>query len=160
MTTTTKRKPIIAVIGASKCSKKLRDMAASVGKYVAENDGVILCGGMGGIMEGAARGAKEGGGTTIGILPTDDKGDANEFIDYVIVTGFGEARNIMVVRSADAVVAFPGKYGTLSEMAFALKAGKPVISISAWKLGDEIIHVDDPVEAARLALELAAKQDE
>ncbi len=151
------RKPVIAVIGASKCSKKLRDMAALVGKSVAENGGIVVCGGMGGIMEGAARGAKEAGGITIGILPSDKKEDANEFIDYVIPTGFGEARNIMVVRSADAVVAFPGKYGTLSEMAFALLAGKPVISISAWKLGDEIRQVENPVEAAELAMELARK---
>ena len=149
------KQPVIAVIGASKCSKKLRDMAALVGKHVAENGGVLVCGGMGGIMEGAARGAKEAGGTTIGILATDNKADANEYIDHIIPTGFGEARNIMVVRTADAVVAFPGKYGTLSEMAFALLAGKPVISISAWKLGDEIHQLDDPVEAAKLAMKLA-----
>ena len=153
------RKPMVAVIGAGKCSKKLRDMAAKVGQHVAENGGVIVCGGMGGIMEGAARGAREAGGTTIGILPTDNKEDANEFIDYVIPTGFGEARNIMVVRTADAVVAFPGKYGTLSEMAFALLAGKPVISVSAWKLGDEIRQVADPLEAAKLAMELARKSE-
>ena len=157
---TAAKRPIIAVIGASKCSKKLRDQAAQVGKYIAEHDGVIVCGGMGGVMEGAARGAKEAGGMTIGILPTDDKGDANDFIDFAIPTGFGEARNIMVVRSADAVIAFPGKYGTLSEMAFALKAGKPVVSISAWKLGEEIRHVDDPEEAARLAMELAGNTHE
>jgi len=150
---------MVAVIGAGKCSKKLRDMAAKVGQHVAENGGVIVCGGMGGIMEGAARGAREAGGTTIGILPTDNKEDANEFIDYVIPTGFGEARNIMVVRTADAVVAFPGKYGTLSEMAFALLAGKPVISVSAWKLGDEIRQVADPLEAAKLAMELARKSE-
>ena len=153
------RKPMVAVIGAGKCSKKLRDMAAKVGQYVAENGGVIVCGGMGGIMEGAAQGAREAGGATIGILPTDNKEDANEFIDYVIPTGFGEARNIMVVRTADAVVAFPGKYGTLSEMAFALLAGKPVISVSAWKLGDEIRQVADPLEAAKLAMELARKSE-
>ena len=108
-------------------------------------------------MEGAARGAREAGGPTIGILPTDNKDEANEFIDFVIPTGFGEARNIMVVRSADAVVAFPGKYGTLSEMAFALLAGKPVISVSAWKLGDEITQVEDPLEAAKLAMKLARR---
>ncbi|MFQ6008547.1 MAG: TIGR00725 family protein [Candidatus Zixiibacteriota bacterium] len=151
----TERKPMIAVVGASKCSKKLRDMAAQVGKYVAEHGGVIVCGGLGGIMEGAARGAKEAGGVTIGILPTDNKDDANEFIDYVIPTGFGEARNIMVVRTADAVVAFPGKYGTLSEMAFALNADKPVVSVNAWRLSDEIQQVENPVEAAELAMKLA-----
>ncbi len=149
------RKPVIAVIGASKCSKKLRDMAAVVGKYIADSGGILVCGGMGGIMEGAARGAKEAGGTTIGILPTNNRDDANEFIDYVIPTGFGEARNIIVVRAADAVIAFPGKFGTLSEMAFALQAGRPVVSVSAWKLGDDIIQVDDPLEAARMAMELA-----
>lgn len=151
------RKPLIAVVGAGKCSKKLRDMASQVGKYIAEHGGVLVCGGMGGIMEGAAKGAKEAGGVTIGILPTDNKEDANEYIDYVIPTGFGEARNIMVVRTADAVVAFPGKYGTLSEMAFALHAKKPVVSINAWRLSDEIEQADDPIEAAKLALELAEK---
>lgn len=149
------RKPVIAVIGAGKCSKKLRDMAFEVGKYVAEKGGVIVCGGMGGIMEGAARGAREAGGTTIGILPTDIKEDANEFIDFVIPTGFGEARNIMVVRAADAVVAFPGKFGTLTEMAFALHAKKPVISVNAWRLSDEISQVTTPQEAAELAMKLA-----
>ena len=154
-----KRKPVIAIIGAGKCSKKLRDMAAEAGKYIAENGGVLVCGGMGGIMEGAARGAQEGGGLTLGILPTDNKDDANEFIDVVIPTGFGEARNLMVIRSADAVIAFPGKYGTLTEMAFALHAGKPLISVSAWKLGEEIRHVNSPLEAAELAMKLAVGED-
>lgn len=149
------RKPVIAIVGAGKCSKKLRDKAAAVARHIAKNEGVVVCGGMGGIMEGAARGAWEGGGVSIGILPTDDRADANKFITYAIPTGFGEARNMMVIRAADAVVAFPGKYGTLSEMAFALKLGKPLISISAWRLGEEIIHLDDPVEAAEKALELA-----
>ncbi|MBD3403801.1 TIGR00725 family protein [candidate division GN15 bacterium] len=149
------RKPIIAVVGAGKCSRKLADKAAQVGAYVAEHGGMIVCGGLGGIMEGAARGAREAGGTTLGILPGDDSGDANEFVDIAVPTGFGEARNIMVVRTADVVVAFPGKYGTLSEMAFALKMGKPLISVNAWRLGDDIANVDDPVEAARLAMEMA-----
>jgi len=149
---------MIAVVGAGKCSKKLRDMASEVGRYVAEHGGVIVCGGMGGIMEGAARGAKEAGGLTIGILPTDSRDDANEYIDIVIPTGFGEARNIMVVRSADAVVAFPGKYGTLSEMAFALHARKPVVAVNAWRLGEEIHQTQTPIEAAELAMKLAAEE--
>jgi len=149
------RKPIIAVVGAGKCSKKLKDMAAEIGKYVAEQGGIIVGGGLDGVMEGAARGAKEAGGTTIGILPTMDKNDANEFIDYVIPTGFGEARNIIVVRTADAVIALPGKYGTLSEMAFALQAKKPLISVSAWKLGEDMLQIDDPIEAAKMAMKLA-----
>lgn len=152
---TPNRKPVIAVVGANKCSKKLRDMAAEVGRYVAENGGVIVCGGLGGIMEGAARGAREANGVTIGILPSDNKDDANEYIDLVIPSGLGEARNILVIRTADAVVAFPGKYGTLSEMAFALQMGKPLVSVSAWNLGDEVVQAETPVEAARLAMELA-----
>jgi uncharacterized protein (TIGR00725 family) len=154
---TVERKPVIGVIGAGKCSKKLRDMAAEVGRYVAEQGGIIVCGGLGGIMEGAARGAKEAGGQTVGILPTTDKNDANEFIDIAIPTGFGEARNIMVVRSADAIVAFPGKYGTLTEMAFALHAGKTVVAVNAWRLGDEIIQVDSAIEAAKIAYEKATE---
>ncbi len=156
----TQRKIVVAVVGAGKCSKKLRDMAAATGEYIAQHGGILVCGGLGGVMEGAARGAKEAGGTTIGILPTESKSDANEFIDLVIPTGFGEARNAVVINSADAVVAFPGKYGTLSEMAFALKAQKPLISVGAWKLGDEIKHLDDPVEAAKLAMELAVERME
>ncbi|UCG62625.1 MAG: TIGR00725 family protein [Candidatus Zixiibacteriota bacterium] len=149
------RKPVIAVVGANKCSKKLRDMAAEVGRYIAENGGVIVCGGLGGIMEGAARGAKEASGVTIGILPGDNPDDANEYIDFVVPTGMGEARNALVVRMADAVVAFPGKYGTLSEMALALQAGKPLISVNAWNLGDDVTQAESPVEAARLAMEMA-----
>ncbi|UCD64404.1 MAG: TIGR00725 family protein [Candidatus Zixiibacteriota bacterium] len=149
------RKPVIGVVGAGKCSGKLKEMAAEVGRYVAENGGVIVCGGLGGIMEGAARGAREAGGVTIGIIPSDNPGDANEYIDHVIPTGLGEARNILVVRTADVVVAFPGKYGTLSEMAFTLQAGKPLISVNAWKLGDGITQAETPQEAAKLAMELA-----
>ncbi len=148
----------IAFVGAGKCSGKGRDMAASAGRYVAENGGVVVCGGLGGVMEGVARGAKEGGGTTIGLLPGSDRREANDYIDYAIPTGFGEARNIMVVRCADAVVAFPGKFGTLSEMAFAMKLGKPLVSVSAWTLGDDVRQEADPVEAAKLAMQLAKDQ--
>jgi uncharacterized protein (TIGR00725 family) len=108
-------------------------------------------------MEGAARGAKEAGGPTIGILPSDDKAEANEFIDFVIPTGLGEVRNILVIRSADAVIALPGKYGTLTEIAFALLHGKPLISVSSWKIGDEVRQMEDHMEAAKLAMELASK---
>lgn len=159
MKNNTGRKPVIAVIGAGECSRKLCDMAADVGRYVAENGGVVLCGGLGGIMEGAARGAKEAGGTTIGIIPSENKADANQFIDYVIPTGFGQARNVLVIRAADAIVALPGKFGTLSEMAFALISGKPIVSVQAWKLGEEIQQVEDPIEAAKIAMELARKQN-
>ena len=106
-------------------------------------------------MEGAARGAHEANGVAIGIIPTDDPHDANEYIDYVIPSGMGEMRNCLIIRMADVVVAFPGKYGTLSEMALTLQAGKPLISVSAWNLGDDVIQAQSPIEAARKAMELA-----
>ena len=153
-----KRKPVIAVIGAGTCSKELSEEAAAVGRYVARHGGVVVCGGKGGVMKGAARGAHEAGGVTIGILPSDDHAEANEFIDFAIPTGLGEVRNVLVVRSADAVVAFPGRYGTLSEMAFTLMAGKPLIAVRGYDLGPDVIRVDDPEEAARQALALAAER--
>jgi len=154
-----KRKPIIAVIGGGECTKELQNSAADIGRFIAENGGVVICGGLGGVMEGAARGAKKGGGTTIGVIPSSNKYDANEYIDYVIVTGLGEARNLIIVKTADAIVALPGKYGTLTEMAFALHAGKPIVSVTkAWDLGDEILQFDDPLEAAKAALKMACEK--
>lgn len=147
------RKVVIAIIGAGICSTELADQAAAAGKYVAEHGGVVVCGGLGGVMMGAARGAKEAGGTTIGVLPGSDKSEANEYIDIAIATGFGEARNIVIVKTADAVIAFPGEYGTLSEMAFALKLGKPLASVGAWHLVDGLPQFDDPVEAAKWAMQ-------
>ena len=149
------RQPIIGVIGGGRCSRDQQEKATAVGRYVAQNGGVIVCGGLGGTMEGAARGAAEAGGKVIGIIPSGDRGDANEFVDYVIPTGLGEARNLLVVRTADAIVAFPGEFGTLSEVAFALKIGKPVIAVGAWKQYERIVQFDDPLDAAREALRLA-----
>lgn len=153
-----RRKPVISVVGAGKCSKKLQELAELVGRTIAEHDAVLLCGGLGGVMEAAARGAKSAGGATIGIIPTDRKSDANEYLDYVIVTGMGEGRNMLVAKSADAMIALPGKYGTLTEMAFALLNQIPVISISAWKLGDEVLQIEDPAEAVKQAVEMARKR--
>ena len=154
----TSRKPTIAVIGQGDCSPDLKETAALIGRYIAEHGGVLVCGGMGGVMEGAARGAKEAGGVTIGIIPTLRKSDANPYIDHVIATGLGDARNVIVARTADVVIALPGKYGTLSEIAYALMAGIPVISVSSWVLGDDVHQVEDPLQAAQLAMELAAKR--
>jgi len=93
---------------------------------------VLVCGGLGGVMEAACRGAKDGGGTTVGILPGTERAAANAFVDVAIPTGLGEARNALVVRAADALIAIGGAYGTLSEIAFALKAGKPVVGLGTW----------------------------
>jgi uncharacterized protein (TIGR00725 family) len=95
---------------------------------------VLVCGGLGGVMEAACRGAKDAGGTTIGILPGADRAAANPFVDVAIATGLGEARNALVVRAADAAIAVGGGYGTLSEIALALKAGKPVVGIGTWDI--------------------------
>jgi len=147
--------PIIAVIGAGQCSQRLKEEAAAVGRYVAEQGGVIVCGGRGGIMEGVCRGAAEAGGTTIGILPSGDANEANPYVTYAVPTGLGEARNAVIIRTCDAVLAFPGRFGTLSEIAFALKMGKPVVSVGSWDVDDQIVQLKDPLDAARRAMALA-----
>jgi len=115
-------------------------------------------GASGGVMEAAARGAKEKDGTTIGIIPGDKKSDANKYIDIVIPSGIGEARNLLIIRTADAVVALPGMYGTLSEMAFCMKTNTPLVSLQAWDISDKIIRLDDPIKAAKEAIRLARER--
>ena len=144
----------IGVIGAGKCSKKLCAEAELVGRAIANNGGILVCGGLGGVMEAAARGAFENGGTTIGLLPGPTRKDANPYITYSIPTGLGEGRNLMVVRCSDAVIAMPGKFGTLSEMAFCLKLGKPMISLSAWNISDKVEKFDSPEKAVERAFEI------
>ncbi len=122
----------IAVIGSSDPDPKFIALAAEVGRTVAARGAVLICGGLGGIMEAAARGAKERGGLTIGILPDYNKASANPFIDVVVPTGLGHARNILVVASGDLIVALPGSHGTRSEISIGLKLVKPVIGIRAW----------------------------
>jgi uncharacterized protein (TIGR00725 family) len=126
-------------------------VAESVGRELASRGAVLVCGGLGGVMEAACTGAKEGGGTTIGILPGTDRAAANAFVDFAIPTGLGEARNALVVRAADALIAIGGGYGTLSEIAFALKAGKPVVGLGTWEIeGVEI--VESPAAAVESVL--------
>jgi uncharacterized protein (TIGR00725 family) len=126
-------------------------VAESVGRELASRGAVLVCGGLGGVMEAACTGAKGGGGTTIGILPGTDRAAANPFVDFAIPTGLGEARNALVVRAADALIAIGGGYGTLSEIAFALKAGKPVVGLGTWEIeGVEI--VESPAAAVESVL--------
>lgn len=153
-----RRKLTIAVVGQNECSEETAQIAALIGQTIAQKKGVVICGGLGGVMEAAARGAKEAGGVTVGILPTMNKNDANQYIDLVIPTGLGDARNVLVARAADAMIALPGKYGTLSEIAFALMAGIPVVSVSSWVLGADVHQVENPLEAVELAIELANKR--
>lgn len=108
--------------------------AARCGRIVAESGAVLITGGLGGIMEAASRGARENGGLTLGMIPGTDKGKANEFVDIVINTGLGNSRNTLVASTADLVVAFPGQYGTLSEIGFALNAGIPVFGLGTWDI--------------------------
>ena len=121
-----------AVIGSYDPDSELIALAVEAGKMIAENKAVLICGGLGGIMEAAARGAKETGGLTIGLLPDYDGDSANPYIDVVIPTGLGHARNVLVAASGNIVLAFPGSHGTRSEISIALKLDKPVIGFSAW----------------------------
>jgi uncharacterized protein (TIGR00725 family) len=122
-----------------------------VGRLLAEHGAVLVCGGLGGKMEAACRGAKQAGGTTVGLLPGESRSDANRFVDVAIPTGLGEARNALVVRSADVVVAVGGGYGTLSEIALALKIGKRVVGLGTWEI-DGVVVVDGPEAAVAEAL--------
>lgn len=123
----------MAVIGASACSKEEAALAQEVGQRLAQAGAVVLTGGRGGVMEAACRGARQAGGLTIGILPGNDAREANPWVQLPIVTGLGEARNAVLMRTAQAVIAVGGEYGTLSEIAFALKFGKPVVGLYSWQ---------------------------
>lgn len=126
---------LIAVIGGNNCSPEDYSIAEKVGNLLAKKNIAVICGGMFGVMEAVCKGAYEASGTTIGILPGDNAADANEYVTIPIATGMGIARNIIIVRSAAACIAINGKYGTLSEIAYALQLGKPVITLNSW---DEI----------------------
>jgi uncharacterized protein (TIGR00725 family) len=138
----------IAIVGGGECKPEVSEMACLLGKLLAEKGHILICGGLGGVMEAACRGAKEAGGLTIGILP-GEKGSANKFVDIAIATGMGHARNAIIGKSADAVIALPGEHGTLSEMALALKMGKRVISLLSWDIPCTI-KAQSPEEAIRL----------
>jgi uncharacterized protein (TIGR00725 family) len=125
--------------------------AEEVGRLLAERGAVVVCGGLGGVMEAACRGAKAGGGTTLGILPGLERADANQYVDVAVPTGLGEARNALVVRAADAVIALSGGYGTLSEVALALKTGKPVVGLGSFEL-EGMVQAGSPAEAVEAAL--------
>ena len=125
--------------------------AAEVGRLIAERGAVLVCGGRGGAMEAACRGAKEVGGLTVGILPGPDRSEANPFVDVVLPTGLGEARNALVVAAADVVIAIGGGYGTLSEIALALKVGKRVIGLGTWEI-EGVVAAESPEAAVAAAL--------
>ena len=144
----------IGVIGDAVCSEKVMNLAEEVGREIAKRKGVLICGGLTGVMEGAARGAKKEGGLTIGIIPSESADDANPFIDIPIVTGLRDARNIIVVRSSESIIAIHGKYGTLSEIAFALKFKVPVIGLHTWDISQDIIIASNAIDAVEKAFNL------
>jgi len=142
------RNKVVSVIGGRDCNKELENLVHGLGKKLAKVVNILVCGGLGGTMEAIARGFKAGGGLTIGIIPGYNKNDANPFIDIVIPTGLGLARNVLVVKSADVVVALPGEAGTLSEIAYCLQFDIPVISLKSWDIPG-IIKVETIDEAVR-----------
>ena len=125
----------VSVVGGENCSPEIYEMAEEVGRRVARMGATLITGGRGGVMEAAAKGAKEEGGVTIGILPGEDREEGNPYLDYIIVTGIGYARNAMVAMNGDIVIAVDGHYGTLSEIAYALEFGKRVYGLMTWEVG-------------------------
>ena len=156
-------RPYVAVVGGSTAAVEVCQVAEDVGRELARNGAVVVCGGLGGVMAAACRGAKAAGGVTVGILPGATREEANAWVDVAVPTGMGEARNALVVRAADALVAVGGEFGTLSEIALALRLGKPVVGIGTWELAQNgepvyaIVRSDDATAAARTALDLAAQ---
>jgi hypothetical protein len=154
----------IGVIGGSEVSPQIADLAEEVGREIARRGAVLVCGGLGGVMEAACRGASSEGGLTIGILPGDSRQTANPYVRIPIVTGIGYARNVAVVKSTQAVIAIDGSYGTLSEIGHALQSGVPVIGLKTWSLSIDgqvdkaIILADSPKDAVNRAVALINKQ--
>ncbi len=149
---------VIGVIGASVADGDLTAAAREVGRLVAVSGATLVCGGLGGVMAAACRGASEAGGLTIGVLPGRERAAANEWVAVAVPTGLGEARNTVVVSCADALIAVGGGYGTLSEIGFARAIGRPVIGYGTWRLerpgapDDGIIEAASPAEAVAAAL--------
>jgi uncharacterized protein (TIGR00725 family) len=147
----------VAVVGSGAASPELARVAGEVGRLLAERGCVLVCGGLGGVMEASARGAKEAGGTTIGVLPGESRVEANRWIDHAVATGIGHARNLAVVASGDAVIAVGGEWGTASEVAFARKLGRPVVLLGHGPAidGEGIHRAETAAEAVELAVSLA-----
>ena len=148
---------LIGVIGASRASGKGLDHAYEVGRLIAEAGAVVVCGGLGGIMEAASRGAYEAGGEVLGILPGSSLDGANSYVSLPVVTGMGHARNVIIAHTAQALIAIEGEYGTLSEMAISLKLGKKVLVLDGWNDVVGGIRVSTPAEAVAMALNAAGE---
>ncbi len=143
--------PYISVIGAGHASDDEAAAAEEIGRLLGEAGATLICGGLGGVMDAAARGCEAAGGTSVGILPDEDRAHGSPHLTVRVATGLGEARNAIVARAADAVIAVGGAYGTLSEIALALKAGKRVVGIATWEI-EGVVRARDAAEAVALAL--------
>ena len=143
--------PYIAVVGPGEADAEQRAVAEEVGRLLAEAGAIVVTGGRTGVMEAASKGAQGAGGTTVGILPGAHRDEANEWVTVAVPTGMGEARNALVVRAADAVIAVGGAWGTLSEIAFARKTGKPVVGVDSWDL-EGVERFDTATEAVASVL--------
>ena len=153
----------IAIIGAGQCTPEEAAWAEEVGRRLAEAEVTLVCGGLGGVMEAACRGARAAGGLTVGLLPGLDRHDANPHLSLALPTGLGEARNILVVRAAQAVIAIGGEYGTLSEIALSLRARIPIVGLNTWQLArnsqieTHFHQATNPAEAVHIALTSTAR---
>ena len=145
---------ILGVIGDSNPSKQVYQLAMETGREIARRGAILVCGGLGGIMEGASLGAKELGGMTIGILPDYDISKGNEYIDIPIATGMGHARNVIIAATAHALIALPGSYGTLSEISHGLKLGKKVVALGRDDSPPDVVLAENPRHAVELALDV------
>jgi uncharacterized protein (TIGR00725 family) len=148
---------VLTVIGAGDAAEEVCVMAREVGREIASRGAVLINGGCGGVMRASAEGARAAGGHTIGIIPSYDRPSANEFIEFVVATGMGEARNAIIVASSDAVIAFKGEGGTLAEIGFAKKFGRPIVALQSWPEIDGLERATTPREAVDLAMKLAAR---
>jgi uncharacterized protein (TIGR00725 family) len=146
------------VVGPGEAGPEVVAAAETVGRVLAARGAILVCGGLGGAMEAACRGAREVGGITVGLLPGSDRAQANPYVDIALATGLGEARNALVVRTADALVAVGGGYGTLSEIALALRAGKRVVGVGTWEI-EGIEAVESPESAVAAALAQGPRMD-
>jgi uncharacterized protein (TIGR00725 family) len=147
----------VGVIGGSRCPPEVESVAEAVGREVADRGAALVCGGLGGVMEAASRGAASHGGLTIGILPGLERKSSNPYISVAIPTGLGEMRNALVVRASDGLIAIDGSYGTLSEIAFALQIGRPVVGLETWALKAPILRASNAAEAVEILFGEIAK---
>lgn len=151
---------IVGVIGASRADPDILKLAEEVGAEIAKHGAAVVCGGLSGVMEAVCKGARENGGLTIGIIPSDNKSDANKYVRIPIVTGMGIGRNVMLVKTADVIIAVGGEFGTLSEIAHALNIGKTVVGLRTWQLEKaagktipNLVAALTPEEAVKIALD-------